>query len=199
MEKAKSALRRLATHPKETRHVAKLLAEYGIRFMVIEPLPGAKIDGAALWDDIGPIIALSIRHDRIDGFWFTLMHEFEHIKNEDPISVDSELVDGTRGVRVSLTNDVAEDRANSGAASSLIATSEMDSFIRRVGPLYSRDRVIQFANRLKIHPGIIVGQLQNRKELGYSALRDFLVKTRDSVTSTALTDGWGHSITPINI
>lgn len=199
LEKARAALRRLATHPKEGSRVPAVLAEYGIRFMVIEPLPGAKIDGAAMWDELGPIIALSIRHDRVDGFWFTLMHEFEHVKNQDPISVDCELVDGTRGVTVSTMNDVAEDRANLGATTSLVASTEMDSFIRRVGPLYARERIIQFANRIRIHPGIIVGQLQYRKELGYGVMREFLVKIRENVISTALTDGWGHCITPINV
>jgi HTH-type transcriptional regulator/antitoxin HigA len=72
----------------------------------------------------------------------------------------------------------------------------MDSFIRRVGPLYSRTRIIQFANRLKIHPGIIVGQLQYRREVGFGTNREMLVKIRESLIETTLTDGWGHSITP---
>jgi HTH-type transcriptional regulator/antitoxin HigA len=197
LEKARMALRKLAVHPKEACRVSAVLADHGIRFIVIEPLPGVKIDGAALWDDVGPIIAMSIRHDRIDGFWFTLMHEFEHIKNQDPISVDTGLVDSIHGVTVALVNDVAEDRANAGAANSLVPTPEMDSFTRRVGPLYSTERIMQFSNRMKIHPGIIVGQLQNRNELGYSALRNQLVKIRQYVISTALTDGWGHLLSSI--
>jgi HTH-type transcriptional regulator/antitoxin HigA len=193
---AKSALRRLAAHPKEARRIPQVLAEYGIRFLVIEPSPGVKIDGATQWDDVGPIVAVSLRTDRIDGFWFTLMHEIEHVNNGDPISVDIDLVDATRGITVSLVNDIAEERANEGAATALIAATEMQSFIGRVGPLYARERVVQFANRIKIHPGIIVGQLQRRGEVGYMALRDFLVKIRDNVISTSLTDGWGHSIAP---
>lgn len=196
LPKAKSALRRLATHPKEARHVPRTLAEYGIRFVIVEPIPGVKIDGAALWDEIGPIIALSLRHDRIDGFWFTLMHEFEHIQNEDPISVDCGMVDGMKGVTVSLVNDIAEDKANAGAAAALVPAPEMDSFIRRVGPFYPKDRVVQFANRIRIHPGIIVGQLQHREELGYMALREFMAKIRQDLIATALTDGWGHSTSP---
>jgi HTH-type transcriptional regulator/antitoxin HigA len=191
---AQSALRRLAAHPKEARHLPRILAEYGIRFVVIEPLPDAKIDGAAFWDDVGPVIAVSIRYDRIDGFWFTVMHEFSHIRTGDPLSVDTGLVDATKGININLTDDEAEAKANSEAASSLVPSAELESFIRRVGPLYSRERIIQFANRIKIHPGIIVGQLQHRKELGYMAMRDFLVKVREGVVSTALTDGWGQTI-----
>jgi HTH-type transcriptional regulator/antitoxin HigA len=194
--KAQGTLRRLAAHPKEARHLPKVLADAGIRFVVIEPLPEVRIDGAAFWDDRGPVIAVSLRHDRIDGFWFTVMHECAHIRNGDTLSVDTGLVDGTKGITVSLVEDVAEERANREAAASLIQPEELESFIRRVGPFYPRDRVIQFANRLKIHPGVIVGQLQHRKELGYMALRDLLVKVRDHVVATALTDGWGQMIAP---
>jgi HTH-type transcriptional regulator/antitoxin HigA len=193
IDKAQAALKRLTVHPKEARHVPTVLAEYGIRFLVIEPLPNVKIDGAAFWIDAGPVIALSLRYDRIDGFWFTLMHEFMHIRHGDPLSVDSGLVDATKGVAVTLVEDEAERRANSEASDALVPSVEMDSFVRRVGPLYPRARVIQFANRLRTHPGIIVGQLQHRQELGYMALRDVLVKIREFVTATALTDGWGNA------
>jgi HTH-type transcriptional regulator / antitoxin HigA len=196
MDKAKAALKKLAVHPKEARHVARVLADFGIRFLIVEPLPNAKIDGAAFWIDSGPVIALSLRYDRVDGFWFTLMHEFAHIKHGDPLSIDSGMVDATKGVAVMLVEDEAERRANEEAANALVPTAELDSFVRRVGPLYPRARVIQFANRLKTHPGIIVGQLQHRKELGYMALREVLVKIREHVISTALTDGWGSSIAP---
>jgi HTH-type transcriptional regulator/antitoxin HigA len=167
--------------------------------MVIEPLPNVKIDGAAFWIDVGPVIALSLRHDRVDGFWFTLMHEFFHIKHGDPLSVDSGLVDATKGVAVTLVEDEAERRANEEASNALVPTAELNSFVRRVGPLYPKARVIQFANRIRIHPGIIVGQLQHRNELGYMSMRDVLVKVRENITSTALTDGWGHTIAPSTV
>ena len=47
-----------------------------------------------------------------------------------------------------------------------------------------------------MHPGVIVGQLQYLGEIGYSSNREMLVKIRDIITSTALTDGWGQSISP---
>jgi HTH-type transcriptional regulator/antitoxin HigA len=194
LARAQTSLKKLTVHPKEARHVPAVLAESGIRFVVVEPLPNVKIDGAAFWVDAGPVIAMSLRFDRVDGFWFTLMHEFAHIKYGDPLSVDSELVDGTKGVAVTLVEDAAEQRANDEAANALIPRSELDSFVRRVGPLYPKARVIQFANRLRTHPGLIVGQLQHRKEIGYMAMREVLVKIREFVTATALTDGWGHII-----
>jgi HTH-type transcriptional regulator/antitoxin HigA len=121
------------------------------------------------------------------------MHEFAHVRNGDA-SVDTELVDGIGGVVVTLVEDDIERRANKQASASLVPLEDMDSFVRRVGPLYPRERIIQFANKVRIHPGIVVGQLQHRKEIGYSALRPFLVKIREIVISTALTDGWDQSI-----
>jgi HTH-type transcriptional regulator/antitoxin HigA len=126
------------------------------------------------------------------------MHELAHIRHGDPLSIDTGMVDATKGVAVALAEDAAEQRANAEASDSLISSTELDSFISRVGPLYPRARVIQFANRLRMHPGIIVGQLQHRKELGYMALREVLVKIREHVISTALTDGWGNSIAPFS-
>jgi len=164
--------------------------------VVIEPIPNVKIDGAAFWIDSEPCIALSLRHDRIDGFWFTVMHEFAHIRNGDAFSFDNDLIDGLKGIAVMLVESEAERLANEHAASSLVPKAELESFIRRVGPYYSRDRVVQFAHKVKIHPGIVVGQLQHRNELGYGALRDMLVKIREVVTTTALTDGWNQNLAP---
>ena len=193
VESTQKRLRDLAAFPKESRHVSKVLSECGIRFLVIEPIADSRIDGATFWIDSEPVIAVSIRHDRIDGFWFTLMHEFAHVRNGDA-SVDTELVDGITGIAVTLVEDEIERRANEQAAASLVPQAVMDSFIRRVGPFYPRERIVQFANRVKIHPGIVVGQLQHKREIGYSALRPFLVKVRDVVISTALTDGWDQSV-----
>ena len=78
------ALRELAAYPKEARHLPALFAEFGIRFVVVEALPGAKIDGAAFWlNETSPVIAVSVRFDRVDNFWFTVMHEFTHVRYGD--------------------------------------------------------------------------------------------------------------------
>jgi HTH-type transcriptional regulator / antitoxin HigA len=188
-------LRDLAAYPKEVKFLPGVFAEFGIRFVVVEPLPGAKIDGAAFWiDDESPAIAVSVRYDRVDAFWHTVMHECSHIVHGDLISVDSDLV-GERSQDFIATNE-QEKRANREAADSLIPKHELDSFIRRVAPLYSKQRIIQFAHRIKIHPGIVVGQLQHRREISWSTNREMLVKVRATVIEAAFTDGWGNVITP---
>jgi HTH-type transcriptional regulator/antitoxin HigA len=192
LEKAEKELKRVAAFAKETYRVPQILAKYGIRFIVIEHLPHTKVDGAAFWlNENSPVIVVSIRFDRIDSFWFTLMHEVEHIKNRDAISIDND-IEETAKLDVGI--DEIERRANEGAAASLIEPAELESFIRRVSPLYSREKIVQFAHRIKIHPGIIIGQLQHRKEIGFNTHRQLLAKVRDTALETALTDGWGKTL-----
>lgn len=188
-------LRKAAAYSQETGKVPVILASYGIRFVVVEPLLGGKIDGIATWlDEISPVIGISIRYDRIDSFWHTVCHELSHVRHCDKLSVDTDIGDLS-----SPSLDVKpamERRADAEACDTLIPTDELQSFIKRIGPIYSKERINQLANRLKIHPGIIVGQLQHRGEIGYASNREMLVKVRHIVTPVALTDGWGHTIDP---
>lgn len=193
METARKKLRIAAAYAKEAFRVPQILADCGIRYVVVEPLPGARIDGAAFWlDESSPVIAMSTRYDRIDNFWFTLMHEFSHIRHQDSLSVDNDIDEAARSSANS--EEECEKRANEEASASLIPPDELDSFIRRVGPLYSKPRIIQLAHRLKIHPGIIVGQLYHKGEIGPSANREMLAKVRNSVLETAIVDGYGRLV-----
>ena len=194
--KIETRLRQLAAYPKGVQKLGRTLAEFGVRLVLVELIPGAQIDGAAFWINKSPVIALSVRWDRIDAFWFTCMHEFAHIKHGNLYSVDVNLlVESDQGlVATGLSQDKAERVANSDAADILVPEAELTSFIRRLSPLYAASRIVQFAHRMRIHPGIIVGQLQHRGELRYSAHRGFLVRIREFVVGTALTDGWGHVV-----
>jgi HTH-type transcriptional regulator/antitoxin HigA len=182
-------LRRLLVAPEEIRQVPKILADAGVRFVIVEFLQGAKIDGAAFWIDGRPAIAMSLRHDRVNNFWFVLRHEIEHILNKDGLlTVDVEMPESLQ------RNDPLppeETRANEAAGDFLVPKAELDGFIKRVRPLYSGERILLFAKRIGVHPGLVVGQLQFRNEVPYTHFHKHLVKVREIVTQTALTDGWG--------
>lgn len=60
-------------------HVSERLNKVGIAFVVEPHLPGTHLDGAALLDKGMPIVAVTLRYDRLDNFWFVLMHELVHI------------------------------------------------------------------------------------------------------------------------
>ncbi len=187
-------LRIVAAYPEEVKRLPQMLAEYGIRFVIVEPLAGARLDGATFWIDGSPAIAMSARFDRNDNFWFTFFHELGHVIAGDAYSFDSIDSLGEEGFRVG--DSQAERRADHFASNLLIPSEELNSFVRRVAPLYQEARIIQFSNRVKMHPGIVLGQLQKRGELGYSSHRKLIVKIRELATRTALTDGWGHSVSP---
>ena len=184
-----TTLRTLLIAPEEIRQVPKILADAGVRFVIIEFLSGAKIDGATFWLDRGPVIAMSLRFDRLNNFWFVLRHEIEHLLNEDgQLIFDIEL---TEKIQRKNTLPPEEVRANDAASEFLVPKAELDSFIIRVRPLYSEQRIQLFAKRIGVHPGVVVGQLQFREEVPYTHFHKFLVKVREIITQTAVTDGWG--------
>ena len=182
----------------EIRHIPKILAEAGIRLVIIEQLSPSGIDGVTLWlDETSPVIALSLRLDRIDGFWFTLAHELGHVKRRDGLRrkpmLDIHIV--SEGGE-NLEKHVIEDQVNSFATDFLVPRSELDNFILRIRPLYGRQKIINFAKTIGVHPGIVVGQLQFRGEIDWSVHRKLLDKVKHIITQSALTDGWGQ-ILPI--
>ncbi len=185
-----SEIRALAQHAEKVRHVPRVLAEIGIRLVVVEPLPKTRIDGAAFWLEDkpdAPVIVLSLRHDRIDWFWHTLAHELFHIKNGDRRSIDSNLVGETR---TESLNEM-EARADHEGAAFLLPPERVESFVIRVRPFFSKEKINQFAQRMQIHPGIVNGQLQHLGHVGWQVNREMLVKVRDLITTAAITDGWG--------
>ena len=102
-----------------------------------------------------------------------------------------------------VTSQVAEEQiANDAAAQFMVSDSELNGYMARVNPyFFARDRVLGFAGRLEVHPGIVVGRLQKKlktlgKEDAYKFLREYLVKVRQILVQSAPADGWG-SVYPI--
>jgi HTH-type transcriptional regulator/antitoxin HigA len=181
-------LKALMAEPEEVRHVPRLLSDLGVRFLIVEHLPHTKIDGACVWLKSSPVVVLSMRYDRIDSFWFTLAHELGHVVNKDQFSIDIDLVTE----KDAQDKPPQETRADHFAAQLLVPQEELDDFIARVDPLYSKNKIKGFAARIGVHPGIVVGQLHNRDKISYSHSREMLVKVRSLVLESSLTDGWGQ-------
>lgn len=184
-------LRQLAADVDNVRLVPKLFAELGVRLLVIEPIAKTKIDGATIWVDDRPIIVLSMRYDRVDAFWQTITHESIHVLNRDD-SLDIGIVVDATGKREDQLPE-HERMADQQAAELLIPSAEIDSFVSRHNRRISASALIQLANKLAIHPGVIVGQLHYRGALPYSHLRKFLMQNqiRRMLIESAVTDGWG--------
>ena len=198
---ALARLKELRANPEDVRHVPRVLAEGGVRFLLIESLPKGKIDGACFWlDEYSPVIAISLRYDRLDHFWYIAMHECGHVDKRDALG-------GQPVLDVNLVGDQAipfEDKsemdkqADRFAESFLVEQQQMDNFIARVRPLYSKQKIKNFSARIGVNPAIVLGQLQHRQEISWSHSREMLVKVRDILIPSALTDGWGQTLPAIS-
>lgn len=194
---ALDTLKRLLMNPEDVRHVARVLADGGVRFLIVEALPQTKIDGACFWlDQFSPVIVLTMRYDRMDNFWYILGHECGHVKNEDGIDggdiLDLNMV-GEGAIPFENKSEI-EKRADTFATEFLIDRGEIEHFIKRYRPLFSKQKIRGFALRIKVHPAIVLGQLQYRKAVDWSHSREMLVRVRDIAISTTLTDGFGHTV-----
>lgn len=191
-QRAVELLRPLTASVEEARKAPRVLAECGIRYVIVESLPSAKIDGVCFWlNEESPVIGMSLRFDRIDNFWFVLRHELEHVIQEhgkSMISIDVEL----EGARAGTGDDVSEDEriANQSAAEFCVPKKKMDSFIARKSPAFSERDILGLAATLKVHPGIVAGQLRFRTGR-YDRFTNHLAKIRSIVAASAIVDGWG--------
>jgi HTH-type transcriptional regulator/antitoxin HigA len=188
-------LKQLLANPEDVRHVPKTLAEGGIRLLLIEPLPQTKIDGICFWlNETSPVIALALRYDRLDHFWYLLGHECGHVSRKDGLRGNPYLDINLVGDDAVSPEDKpqAEIEADEFAQGFLVDQTELDKFIARTRPLYSKQKIRNFAMRIGVHPAIVLGQLQHRREVEWSHSREMLVKVRELAISAAVTDGWGH-------
>lgn len=182
----------LLVDPEEARNVPRILAHAGVRFLVVEPIPSSKIEGVCFWiNKKSPVVALSMRFDRIDNFWFNLRHELEHVLNKD--GREMPIIDEPEQLSDSPDQTDAERLANDAAAEFCVLQPELNNFIARLDPIYRTDRFIGFSRLMHRHPGIVAGQLQ-RKTRRWDLFRRFQVKIRQIVTEAALTDGYGHTV-----
>jgi HTH-type transcriptional regulator/antitoxin HigA len=192
LREALPILETLMIEPEEARHVPAVLAECGVRLVIVEPIPNSKIDGVCFWinEAKSPVIGLTLKGDFIDRFWFNLRHEVEHVLRGDGKAriVIDDFDSGTLE-----SKDEAEIAANNAAAEFCVPQKLLKDFILRHDPMYSTDYFIGFSRIVRRHPGIVAGQLQNKIDRP-ALFKKFQLRVRDIVTATALTDGYGRQL-----
>lgn len=167
------ALAKLSNRSDWAAKLSSWLADVGVAFVTLDHLPGTFLDGAAIRREDGtPVIALTLRHDRLDNFWFTLLHEFAHVSLH--LSLDTPLIFDDLDVR---STDGIEAEADEFAREALIPTALWDS---RSSPDMSIEDVEKLAQDAGIHPAIVAG----RWRYEYSDYRRFSrIVGRDMVRS----------------
>ena len=152
----------------------EFLSQHGVGLEHVNHLPRTHLDGAALrLPDGRPVVGLTLRYDRIDNFWFTLLHELSHVaRHLDDCSDETGFVDdlNLRGVE-SGDGDTAEQEADQLAQDALIPPEIWDGgvILENPGPMV----VLRMAWEAQVHPAIIAGRV--RHELGnYRLLSQFV-------------------------
>lgn len=152
-------LARLSTQENGPIRAQEFLKENGI-ILVIEPhFLKTYLDGAViLLNKENPVIGLTLRHDRLDNFWFTLMHELAHISlhfNEG-IGLFFDEIEDIKTVKI----DEREIEADEFAEEALLPKAKWEVSPARIIP--SAMAAKSLAKELGVHVAIIAGQIRHK-------------------------------------
>lgn len=155
-------LSKLSAHEDGAKRARDALSGLGIHLVCISHLPRTYLDGAALRSAEGgaPIVALTLRYDRIDNFWFSLLHELAHVGLHFNGAVEAFVDDFSLREAPTRHEDPREKEADDWAEQALIprhlwATSGLTSH-----PSYSG--IIAFSQRIGVHPAIVAGRVRHQ-------------------------------------
>ena len=179
-----SKLPRILTTAQAFADLPQRLAEAGVRLVYVEALPGAKIDGCAMFVDGVPVIGLSGRGRRLDKVLFALLHEIAHILlghvDADTLiieTLDNDSVDPSGGNR--HDESINESAANR-KARDWILPGGLGAVPTRIGAPW----VASLAEREGLAQIVLVGQLQHARRLDW---RTTLARGAPTVTDVLKT------------
>jgi len=142
------------------RRTKALLEDRGIPLIILPHLPRTYLDGAVLkLDDGRPVIGLTLRYDRIDNFWFCLLHELAHVGLHLEGGESDAFIDD-----LNLRNEAEDDdqnletQADAWAEEALIPHEIWKEHDVRAYP--TALGIINLANTLHIHPAIVAGRIR---------------------------------------
>lgn len=134
----------------------EFLEKNGIHFVALDHLKKTYLDGVAtITPDESPLIALTLRYDRLDNFWFTLIHELAHLALH--LSKDKEAV-FFDDLEISDSSQL-EKEADELASECLIPRDSWEK--SGLGEYAKADQIIQSASELCINPAIIAGRIRH--------------------------------------
>lgn len=145
----------LSEGPKLAR---EYLANAGIALVVEPHFKGTYLDGAAMLDQGRPIVALTLRHDRLDNFWFALLHELAHVAKH----LDEAHPVFTDDLDSPDEQDRKEREADEMATNALISPAAWAKADVRTS--HSVQDALALARQLGIHPAIVAGRVRHETQ-----------------------------------
>jgi len=132
----------------------EFLEQHGISVVLERHMPKTYLDGAALWADKDhPVIGMTLRYDRLDNFWFCLMHELTHVQLH---------LQGSGNVYYDdlqfKEEDFREIEADDTAREALVPRKAWEDSAARY--VRSPDAVKALAKQLHVHPAVVAGRVR---------------------------------------
>lgn len=147
------------------RAAVDYLRDAGISLVIERHLPGTLLDGAALASaDDHSIVAMTLRHDRLDNFWFTLLHEIGHLKLHIRSGEYAAIFDDNDAPAA----DKVEQDADYFAQEALISEADWNLAVSRFAR--NEKAVLTDATRFGVAPAVIAGRVR-RDANDYTLLR----------------------------
>ncbi|MCW5705404.1 MAG: helix-turn-helix domain-containing protein [Bauldia sp.] len=151
-------LRKITLSESGPREAVHMLRDFGIVLTISPAEPGSKVDGGAMCVAGVPVVALSLRYDRLDYFWFTLAHELGHVFLHLKRLGKTAFVDDIEDV---ASLDDVEVEANTFAQDALIPSERWRSSPVRFAK--RSEAVKAFASSIGIHEAIVAGRLRRER------------------------------------
>ena len=162
---------RLSTFDEGPKLAKERLANSGIAMVVAAHLSKTYLDGAALWTIEGvPVVGLTIRHDRLDNFWFCLLHELAHLGRHFSPGDGEVFLDQRQFESRGAEHDRREREANEWAQEALIPSNLWSRSKARRLP--SSHNVLELARAADVHPAIVAGRIRHERN-NYRLLPQF--------------------------
>lgn len=146
---------RLSRFEQGPRLAQEFLADLGIALVFENHFKKTYLDGAAMVDGDRPVVALTLRHDRLDNFWFALLHELMHVKEH--LGPDRSFIADNLEDKIHQQSQ-EEREADEGAREILIPRAEWVASDLSNSP--TMNAAIALANKLRIHPTIVAGRVR---------------------------------------
>ena len=151
---------RLSWMPNGPRLAVRFLEDRGIAVIVEPHLPATHLDGAAMLSGRGtPVIGLTLREDRLDNFWFTLIHELIHAWKHLNSRGYRAIVD--ERIELGEEKEGIEKEANQLAGEILIPRAHWKRSQAYLRP--TADSISKFAAQLQISPAIVAGKIRHER------------------------------------
>ena len=161
-------------NPAKLSEIKNILFNHGIILLYSEAYPGMKVDGVSfLLDNDIPVIGMSLRFDRLDNYWFTLLHELSHLILHKEV-LQTPLFDD---IESEQTEDI-EMEANGVALNTMIPRYKWRSCKLKYEP--TTENVYSLAEEMSIHPALVAGRFRKENNK-YNIFSDIVnsVNTRE--------------------